>query len=56
MLLLGYVYPIAIHSYVFYRELSWLKLAKDVLILLFGVLGCVAGTYLAIENIIKELN
>ena len=55
MSLLGFVFPVTMHSITFYNELSWIVHAKNAFILLFGVLGCLAGTYTAIYNIIKTM-
>lgn len=52
MSLLGFVFPVAIHSITFNNELSWIVHAKNIFIFLFGILGCLAGTYTAIYNII----
>ncbi|CAB4017337.1 proton-coupled amino acid transporter 3 [Paramuricea clavata] len=55
MSLLGFVFPVVIHSITFYNDLSWIVHAKNVAIFVFGILGCLAGTYTAIYNIIKTL-
>jgi amino acid permease len=55
MSLLGFVFPVAIHSITFYNDLSWIVHAKNVAIFVFGILGCLAGTYTAVYNIIKTL-
>jgi hypothetical protein len=55
MSLLGFVFPVAIYSITFYNDLSWIVHAKNIAIFVFGVLGCLAGTYTAVYNIIKTL-
>lgn len=55
MSVLGFVFPVAIHSLTFYEKLSVTELAKNIAIFLFGVLGSLAGSYTAIYNIIRDL-
>lgn len=55
MSLLGFVFPVAIHSITFYNDLSWIVHFKNIFIFVFGILGCLAGTYTAIYNIIKTI-
>ena len=54
MTLLGFIFPVAIHSATFYDKLSRVELAKNFAILLVGILGCLAGTYTSVYNIIKD--
>ncbi|XP_046852203.1 proton-coupled amino acid transporter 3-like [Xenia sp. Carnegie-2017] len=55
MSLLGFVFPVAIHSITFYDKLSWIVHAKNIFIFVFGVLGCLAGTYTATYHIIQTM-
>ena len=54
MSVLGFVFPVAIHSLTFYDQLSRLQLTKNGLILVFGLLGSLSGSYTAVYNIIKD--
>ena len=55
MSLLGFAFPVAIHSITFYNDLTWIAHAKNIFIFLFGILGCLAGSYTAIYHIIKTM-
>ena len=55
MSLLGFAFPVAIHSITFYNDLPWIAHAKNIFIFLFGILGCLAGSYTAIYHIIKTM-
>ena len=56
MTLLGFVFPVTIHSLTFYDKLSRLELAKDLGMFIFGILGSFEGAYTAVYNIIKEFH
>ena len=54
MTVLGFVFPVVIHTLTFYEKLSKLEFIKNSLIFVFSILGALAGSYTAIYSIIRE--
>ena len=52
--LLAFACPTVFHWMVFSKETKWLAAAKNIFIIVFSVIGCLAGTYTSIRNMIQH--
>ena len=52
--LLAFACPTVFHWIIFSNETTWLVATKNIFIIVFGVIGCVTGTYASLRNMIRD--